>query len=73
MRAARAADEDRPWSRAPKRRWGRSAPLALDSWGSPAQDMRQEPRREPALDPPGEAAPDYASDAADADDASPLE
>jgi competence protein ComEC len=28
MRAARAADEDRPWSPAPKRSWGRSAPLA---------------------------------------------
>lgn len=26
MRAARAADEDRPWSRAPKRGWGRAAP-----------------------------------------------
>ena len=75
MRAARAADEDRPWSRAPKRRWGRSAPPALDSWGSRsrAQDARREPRREQALDPQGEAAPDYASDAAEADDASPLE
>jgi competence protein ComEC len=27
-RAARAPDEDRPWSRAPKRRWGQSAPPA---------------------------------------------
>ncbi len=27
MRAARAADEDRPWSPAPKRGWGRSVPF----------------------------------------------
>jgi competence protein ComEC len=26
MRAARAPDEDRPWSPAPKRGWGRAAP-----------------------------------------------
>ncbi len=28
MRPARAPDEDRPWSAAPKRGWGRSAPLS---------------------------------------------
>ncbi len=27
--AVRAADEDRPWSRAPKRGWGKSPPLAM--------------------------------------------
>jgi len=43
MRAARAADEDRPWSPAPKRGWGRAVPLVA------AQDTSQEPE-------PGEGA-----------------
>jgi competence protein ComEC len=29
LRAARAPDEDRPWSPAPKRRWGRAAPPSV--------------------------------------------
>src|SRR5690242_12730606 len=29
LRAARAPDEDRPWSPAPKRRWGRAAPSSV--------------------------------------------
>ncbi len=29
LRAARAPDEDRPWSPAPKRRWGRAAPAPV--------------------------------------------
>jgi competence protein ComEC len=29
MRAARAPDEDRPWSPAPKRSWGHAAPLPV--------------------------------------------
>jgi competence protein ComEC len=36
VRAARSADEDRPWSRAPKRQWGRSAPSAPGQ--NPAQN-----------------------------------
>jgi competence protein ComEC len=38
MRSARAADEDRPWSRAPKRRWGRSAPSAFASGSEEADN-----------------------------------
>jgi competence protein ComEC len=51
MRAARAADEDRPWSPAPKRRWGRALPFvaAKDAQG---RTIHEEPE-------PGEGA--YAS------------
>jgi competence protein ComEC len=38
MRAARAADEDRPWSPAPKRGWGRALPL-----GTAAKNISEEP------------------------------
>lgn len=54
-RAARAPDEDRPWSPAPKRRWGRSAPLVASkdaqSW-PPGGDLEQldEENQEPPLD-----------------------
>ncbi len=58
MRAARAADEDRPWSRAPKRRWGRAAPAPPRQ--DEAQDNPQEAQLEPAFD-------------AEAEDASPLD
>lgn len=74
IRTARAEDEDRPWSRAPKRRWGRSAPIAFGETYAPAQYVRQESSQAssqaPAPDPWREAAPLYA---AEADDASPLE
>ncbi|MGH6838222.1 MAG: ComEC/Rec2 family competence protein [Methylocella sp.] len=43
MRAARAADEDRPWSPAPKRGWGRGVPLVADVKEGQNQDARQEP------------------------------
>jgi competence protein ComEC len=48
MRAARAADEDRPWSPAPKRGWGRAVPLAAAKDG-----QNQDPSVEPE---PGEGA-----------------
>ena len=38
MRAARAADEDRPWSPAPKRRWGRAVPLVAAAKDGQNQD-----------------------------------
>jgi competence protein ComEC len=52
MRAARAADEDRPWSPAPKPRWGgsRPAPAAKASGGHAAEE-EPEPE-EDASDPP---------------------
>lgn len=34
--SARGVDEDRPWSRAPKRRWGRSLEKGADSAASDA-------------------------------------
>jgi competence protein ComEC len=49
MRAARAADEDRPWSPAPKRGWGRGAPLVAAAKDGQNQDNGQEPE-------PGEGA-----------------
>ncbi|MDQ6703315.1 MAG: ComEC family competence protein [Pseudomonadota bacterium] len=49
MRAARAADEDRPWSPAPKRGWGRSVPLVAVAKDGQNQDTSQEPE-------PGEGA-----------------
>ncbi len=45
MRAARAADEDGPWSPAPKRRWGRGVPLKAAAKDGQNQDAGQE--REP--------------------------
>ncbi|HUB65213.1 MAG TPA: ComEC/Rec2 family competence protein [Methylocella sp.] len=50
MRSARAADEDRPWSPAPKRRWGQAAPppVAKDTKDQPAEEP------EPAEDNDGE-------------------
>jgi competence protein ComEC len=49
MRAARAADEDRPWSPAPKRGWGRAVPLAAAAKDGQNQDTSEEPE-------PGESA-----------------
>ncbi|MGH6935997.1 MAG: ComEC/Rec2 family competence protein, partial [Methylocella sp.] len=43
MRAARAADEDRPWSPAPKRRWGRALPLAAAKDGQDRDNQDPEP------------------------------
>jgi competence protein ComEC len=45
MRAARAADEDRPWSPAPKRGWGRAAPLVAAAKDGQNQDTGQEPEQ----------------------------
>lgn len=65
MRAARAVDEDRPWSPAPKRRWSR-APQ-----DEPIRGLRQASRR----DLQTESASDLAQDdgEAESDDGSPLE
>ncbi len=57
MRAARAADEDRPWSPAPKRGWGRAPPLVPAAKDGQNQDTSEEPE-------PGEP---------ESDDASPLD
>jgi competence protein ComEC len=46
--AVRAADEDRPWSRAPKRGWGKSAPPATAAKAGGGQTAGDEP--EPAED-----------------------
>jgi competence protein ComEC len=35
LRSARTAGEDRPWSRAPKARWGKVAPIETDADGRP--------------------------------------
>jgi len=43
MRAARAADEDRPWSPAPKRGWGRAVPLVAAAKDGQNQDASEEP------------------------------
>jgi competence protein ComEC len=52
MRSARAPDEDRPWSPAPKRHWGRSTPLsaakvrggqAVGEEAEPAEDNEDSP------------------------------
>jgi competence protein ComEC len=43
MRAARAADEDRPWSPAPKRRWGRALPLVAAAKDGQYQYTSEEP------------------------------
>jgi competence protein ComEC len=48
IRAARSADEDRPWSRAPRRQWGRSAPSALN-WGGGSPSA---PGQKPAQNSP---------------------
>jgi len=58
QRSARAPNEDRPWSKAPKPRWGRSAPL---SDGTAADD-------EGIVTAPGSS---NARDRADADDGAP--
>jgi len=57
-RSARAPGEDRPWSKAPKPRWGRSAPLSDVGM---ADD-------EGTVSAPGWT---YARDRADADDGTP--
>ena len=57
MRAARAADEDRPWSPAPKRGWGRAPPLVPAAKDGQIPDTSEEPE-------PGEP---------ESDDASPLD
>ena len=49
MRAARAADEDRPWSPAPKRGWGRAVPLVAAAKDGQDQKTSEEPE-------PGEGA-----------------
>ncbi len=49
MRAARAADEDRPWSPAPKRGWGRGVPLAAAAKDGQDRTTSEEPE-------PGEGA-----------------
>ncbi len=49
MRAARAADEDRPWSPAPKRGWGRALPLVAAAKDGPDRTTSEEPE-------PGEGA-----------------
>jgi competence protein ComEC len=43
MHAARAADEDRPWSPAPKRGWGRAVPLVTAAKDGQNQDPSEEP------------------------------
>ena len=43
MRAARAADEDRPWSPAPKRGWGRAVPLVAAAKDGQDQTTSEEP------------------------------
>ena len=43
MRAARAADEDRPWSPAPKRGWGRAVPFVAAAKDGQNQDTSEEP------------------------------
>jgi competence protein ComEC len=43
MRAARAADEDRPWSPAPKRGWGRALPLVAAAKDGQNQDTGEDP------------------------------
>ena len=45
MRAARAADEDRPWSPAPKRRWGRTVPFVVAA--KDGQDRTASEEQEP--------------------------
>ncbi len=50
MHSARAADEDRPWSPAPKRGWGRAAPLV-----APAKDGQNQDHA-PEEPEPGEGA-----------------
>jgi competence protein ComEC len=49
MRAARAANEDRPWSPAPKQRWTRSAPVAAAK-DRGVQATREEPEPEEDAD-----------------------
>jgi competence protein ComEC len=51
MRAARAADEDRPWSPAPKRGWGRALPLVAAAKDGQNQDASQEPEHDEPEDP----------------------
>ncbi len=63
-RSARALDEDRPWSRAPRRRWGRTAPATPPP---PAADLEQG-----AAGPDPAEAPRFSDEAAeDASDGSP--
>ncbi|MGH9675563.1 MAG: ComEC/Rec2 family competence protein, partial [Candidatus Acidiferrum sp.] len=45
MVAARAADEDRPWSPAPKRGWGRAVPLKAATKDGQNHDAGQEPEQ----------------------------
>jgi competence protein ComEC len=49
MRAARAADEDRPWSPAPKRGWGRAQPFVAAAKDGQVRTTSEEPE-------PGEGA-----------------
>jgi competence protein ComEC len=68
-RAARAPDEDRPWSRAPKRSWGRSAtPTQTALVGKAAPAARLE-----ASTMESDAAPETVQALDDADDNSSLE
>ncbi|SFK22710.1 ComEC/Rec2 family competence protein [Methylocapsa palsarum] len=71
VRAARSADEDRPWSRAPKRQWGRSAPPALDlaAVSGPTAGRKQAPDPgAPNLRDPGQEAANDSADAGEPDD-----
>ncbi len=43
LRAVRAADEDRPWSRAPKRRWGPAAPSSATAAEGSSQPEAEDP------------------------------
>lgn len=76
MRTTRAIDEDRPWSRAPKRGWGRAAPAyAANKTTSQEFYARQAtpPRMTDARLSGQETARGDAMETEEADDASPLE
>ncbi|MEJ0093039.1 MAG: hypothetical protein WDN46_06315 [Methylocella sp.] len=64
-RAARAPDEDRPWSPAPKRSWSRTPPAQAVRTDNTARMSDAEPQND--------AAPEAFADSNDGDDASPLE
>ena len=52
MRGGRSADEDRPWSRAPKRRWGPRAPQMAKAGSNPAAGEEPEPAEDAEDDQP---------------------
>ncbi len=69
-RAARAPGEDRPWSPAPKRSWGRAAPV-VQMAAAPKPASFPEPGASKAEQ--SDAAPEAFESSEDADDGSPLE